>query len=83
MEFLPSAQSSSQNESFVSTSKNFLKKQKLNFPVVGYFTWKLALSQIFVNHCLWKQFLDFNSPRTTSSLICLTIFVSLRPLTQF
>ena len=33
----------------------------------------------FGNHCLWKQFLDSNSPHTTSSLIRLTIFVKLKP----
>ena len=37
----------------------------------------------FVNHCLWKQFLDSNSRHTTSSLICLTSFVNLRPMAQF
>ena len=37
----------------------------------------------FVNDCLWKQYLAFNSPQTPSNLICLTIFVTLRPLTQF
>ena len=36
----------------------------------------------FANHCLWQQFLDSNSPHTTSNLICLTIFVNLRFLTQ-
>ena len=36
----------------------------------------------FVNHYLWKQFLNSNSPHTPSSLICLTIFVNLRTFTQ-
>ena len=37
----------------------------------------------FVNHCLWKQFIDSNSSFTTSSLIYLTIFVNLRPRHSF
>ena len=37
----------------------------------------------FVHDCLWKQFLASNSPQTPSNLICLTIFVTLRPLTPF
>ena len=36
----------------------------------------------FVNDCLWKQYLAFNSPQNPSNLICLTIFVTLSPLTQ-
>ena len=42
-----------------------------------------ACPKYFVNHFLWKQFLDSNLLRTTSSLICFPIFVNLRPLTQF
>ena len=33
----------------------------------------------FVNYCLGKRFLDSNSPQIPSSLICLTIFLNLRP----
>ena len=36
----------------------------------------------FVNHYLLKRLLDSKSPHTTSSFICLTIFVNLRPMTQ-
>ena len=43
MELLPGAQSSYQNEIFVSTSKNLLKKSNWTFPVVRYFTWKLEV----------------------------------------
>ena len=39
--------------------------------------------KFFVNHCLWKQFLDSKLPYRTSSLICFIIFVNLRPMTQF
>ena len=39
--------------------------------------------KFFMNHCLWKQFLDSNSPSGNSSLICFIIFVNLRPMTQF
>ena len=42
------AYSSSQNENFVSTSKNLLKNRNWTFAVVPYFTWKLELvSNIF------------------------------------
>ena len=44
---MPSAQSSSQNQTFVSTSKNLLKNRNRTFPIVRYFRWKLELSQIF------------------------------------
>ena len=37
----------------------------------------------FVNYCLWKQFVATNCPQTLSNLICLTIFLLLRPLKQF
>ena len=40
IELLPSGQSSSKNENFVSTGKN-LKNKNWTFPVVRYFTWKL------------------------------------------
>ena len=42
-EWWSSVQSSCQNQSFVKTSKKTLEKQKLTFPVVHYFTWKLEL----------------------------------------
>ena len=37
-ELLPSTQCSSQNENFVSTSKNLLKNRNQTFPLVYYFT---------------------------------------------
>ena len=40
MELLSHVYSYSQNEICLSTSKNFQKKQKLNFAIVHYFTWK-------------------------------------------
>ena len=36
-----------------------------------------------MNGCIWKQFLASNSPQVPLNLICLTIVVSLMPLTQF
>ena len=50
MELLSSAESSSQNEIFVSTSKQFLKIRNWIFAVAHYFTWKLK----FVSNILWK-----------------------------
>ena len=40
-ELKPSAQSSSQNENFVNTSKKFPKNRNLTFSLVHYFTWNL------------------------------------------
>ena len=37
----------------------------------------------FVHECLWKQFFANNFPWTPLNLICLTILVTLRHLTQF
>ena len=37
----------------------------------------------FVNYCLWKTFLDFNSPQIPLNLISLTILVTLSPFTLF
>ena len=37
----------------------------------------------FVNDCLWKQFIDFNSPQTPLNLTSLKIFVTLRSFKQF
>ena len=36
-----------------------------------------------MNGYLWKEFLASNLPPTPPNLICLTIFVALRPFTQF
>ena len=41
MEVWPSAQSSSQKQNFVNTSKRLLENRNWTFPVVRYFTWKL------------------------------------------
>ena len=65
----PSAQCSCQNENFVETIKQFLKKGKLSFPVVHYFSWKLEL----VSNKLWiivpeNIFLILNRLRTPSNL---------------
>ena len=51
-ELLPSAQFSSRNENFVSTSKNLPKNRNWTFPVVCYFTWKLE----FASNILWIIF---------------------------
>ena len=37
----------------------------------------------FVSYCLWKLFFDSNSPQTSSNLISLAFFVTLRPFTLF
>ena len=42
-----------------------------------------ASFKYFVNDCPWKQVFAFNSPQAPSNLISLTIFVTLRPFTQF
>ena len=79
-----SAQSSSQNENFVSISKKLLKKKKLNFSGSALFHIKTRVClKFFVNDCLCKQLFASSLPQTPSNLICLTIFVTLRPLTQF
>ena len=41
MKLLPSAWSSSQNENFVNTSKNFLKNRSWIFALARNFQWKL------------------------------------------
>ena len=41
MELYPSAQSSSQKEHFVNTSKTLFENRNWTFPVVRYFKWKL------------------------------------------
>ena len=37
----------------------------------------------FARGYLWKQFFAYNLPQARSNLICLTILVTLRSLTQF
>ena len=36
----------------------------------------------FMSYCLWKLFLDSNSPQTLSKLISMTFLVTLRPFTR-
>ena len=57
LELQPSAQSSSQNKSFVDTSKKLLKNRNQNFSVFPYFTWKLEFVQ------------NKQHPKTPNSLI--------------
>ena len=42
-----------------------------------------ACLKYFVHDCIWKQFFASNSLQAPLNLICLTILVALRPLTQF
>ena len=50
IEWYPSGQSNCQNEHFVNSSKNGLKKKRnYTFPVVHYFTWKVELA----SNILW------------------------------
>ena len=46
---MPSAQSSSRNENFASTSKNLWSNRIWTFTLVRYFTWKLE----FISNILW------------------------------
>ena len=55
-------------------------KQKLNFSRSALFHMK---SIYFVNDFLGRSFFLLTRPQTPSNLICLTTFVTLRPLTQF
>ena len=62
----------------------FPEKQKLNICRSALLHMKTGVClKYFVNHFLWKQSLASHQPHTTSNLICLTIFVNLRPLKQF
>ena len=59
------------------------KKKKLSFSSSALFHIKTALClKDFVNDCVWKQPLAFNSSQTPSNFIRLTIFVPLRSFTQ-
>ena len=51
-EWWPSAQSCSQSENFINTSRKLLGNKNETFPVVHYFTWKLEL----VSDFLWVIF---------------------------
>ena len=50
MKLFPNAQTSSQNENFVCTSKNLQQNRNWTYPVVRYVKWKLEFAQIF---CEW------------------------------
>ena len=51
IELVPSAQSFSRHENFVSTIKNILKNKNWTFHVVCYFIWKLE----FLSYVLWMN----------------------------
>ena len=70
IEFLTSAQSSSRNENFVSTSKKLLKNRNLTSPGVRYFFMRTRVFlKYLANDCIRKQFLDSNLPGNSSILI--------------
>ena len=65
MELYPSAQSSSQKEYFVNTSKRLLEKRILTYPVERYFKWKLeflsnilsvVVAETIILGCFWVIF---------------------------
>ena len=75
IELLPSGQSSSQNEIFVSTSKNLLKKQKLNFSLSALCRIKTRVClKYFVNDCsfqfLQRYFLQQHTFSYSKKCIC-------------
>ena len=83
IELQPSAERFSQNENSVNNSKKMLKNRNLTFHVKVLFhtTTKFCLIY-FGKDCLQKQHFASNSTKTPSNLICFTILVTLRPLTQ-
>ena len=83
IELQPSAERFSQNENSVNNSKKMLKNRNLTFHVKALFhtTTKFCLIY-FGKDCLQKQHFASNSTKTPSNLICFTILVTLRPLTQ-
>ena len=84
IEWKRSAQSPFQNRSFLNNSKKCLTKQKLNFSRCALFHLKTGVSfKYFVTECLWKRFLDSNSPQISSNLIYLIILETLKPFTLF
>ena len=61
-----------------------LEKQKSNFSTSVLLHMKTRVNLKYpANGCLWKHFFASNSTQTPSNLIYLTIFVTLRPFTQF
>ena len=84
IELLSSTPSSFWNENCVSNNKNLMKKKKLHFFGTALFHINTRVCFRYFNiGCLWKQFLTSNVPHTLWNLICLSIFVTLRVLTQF
>ena len=80
----PSAQSSSQNDNFVDTRRKSVQKLKLNFSRSELFHANTKVCLIYFGQdCLWKKCFVSNSSQSLSNLICFTILVTLRPLTQF
>ena len=74
---MPSAQSSSRNENFVSTSKNLLKKQKFNFSGSAQFHMKTRVClKYFVNDCSLFE-INTYSKRSSSTIAlkkCASVF---------
>ena len=84
MEVKPSAQSSSQKENFVNTSKSLVENRNWTFSIVHYFTWKLNFfSNILSVIVSAKRFFPSILPEVLSNLISLTILVTLKYLTEF
>ena len=84
IEWKRSVQSPCQNRSFLNDSKKCLTKQKLNFSRCALFHLKTGVSfKYFVTECLWKSFLDSNSPQISSNLIYLIILETLKTITLF
>ena len=82
IELQPSALFYPENENFVNISIKLL--QKINFSCSALFHIKTGVCpKYFLNGCLSKLFFPSNLPQTPLKFICLTIFVTLRPLTQF
>ena len=80
----PSAQSSSQNETFVNANKKLLKYLNKIFLVLRYFKLTLKFASMFFGQdCLWKKCFASNSPQVPTNLIPFRILITLRPLTQF
>ena len=70
-----SAQSSSQNENFVNTSRNLLRNRNQTFSLASYFTWKLDL----VSNILWiivgsKESVGVKFKEGISAKLCLKLW---------
>ena len=83
-EWLPGAQSSCQNKTFVSINKKVLKKKQLNFSRVVLFHIETKVSlRYFITACVWKTFFDSNSSSTPPTLFPFRMFLNLGLLTLF